>query len=573
MACEEKLETLRQQQKRSWGLNNPPPFVTLGIELTVIVVGILEILLGWHKFFEHGMSGLLKFLGVVAALALWILCFRIFTARISTIIQESKIPKYSRRIRRCALVILIVISTIPIGIYVATLIPPKEFLILVADFDGPHPENYRVTDILLLELRRVFQNERNIRIGTLDESITEKLGSKRAREVGAGRYASMVLWGWYAVNESKEENHEHSSQVLDQGALVTVHVEIIRGSRLFEHKAKSFNTALSELTTFKTQFELGREMSSLAMLVKGTQELGTGDFNSSIAHLTTAISQESRPDELVSREVPYMLRARAYFNASQLDNALDDYNRALALNPAMSAAWNNLCAIHAIKMKWTEALNECTRAIQIEDSCCRAAAYANRGRVRDAQGQLPLAIEDYNRAIAIKPQLDIAYNLRGEAYRKLGQSSLALDDFNHAIKLTNDYPTPYNNRGIVFAENLRDYKQAINDFNQAIEYRPNYPEAYNNRGATYGYIGNATQAIADYQKAIEIEPDYFQAHKNLGRKYADIGDLGAAINETRTAVALTNDWQEKAELMSFLERLETADRAIHKSHRSFPKLQ
>ena len=61
-----------------------------------------------------------------------------------------------------------------------------------------------------------------------------------------------------------------------------------------------------------------------------------------------------------------------------------------------------------------------------------------------------MAIEDYNKAINLKPDNPDAYNNRGTIYTKLGQYQLAIEDFNNAIRLNPDDADTYFNRGIVY---------------------------------------------------------------------------------------------------------------------------
>ena len=73
----------------------------------------------------------------------------------------------------------------------------------------------------------------------------------------------------------------------------------------------------------------------------------------------------------------------------------------------------------------------------------------NRGIAYVELGQYQMAIEDYNKAIRLKPGIMLqAYNNRGNVYTKLGQYQMAIEDFNKAIRLKPDYAYAYNNRGI-----------------------------------------------------------------------------------------------------------------------------
>jgi tetratricopeptide (TPR) repeat protein len=90
----------------------------------------------------------------------------------------------------------------------------------------------------------------------------------------------------------------------------------------------------------------------------------------------------------------------------------------------------------------------------------------------------------------------------------------AIEDYTKAIKLKPDYAEVYYKRGIY--RNLNHYKGGIEDYSKAIEINPNYAEAYYNRGKSRSSIGDEEGAIEDFSRAIELKSDdaityYFRA--------------------------------------------------------------
>ena len=58
----------------------------------------------------------------------------------------------------------------------------------------------------------------------------------------------------------------------------------------------------------------------------------------------------------------------------------------------------------------------------------RAETYYNRGLARSKKGELELAIEDYTKAIELKPDYAEAYYYRGGAFLRLGEQERAEAD-------------------------------------------------------------------------------------------------------------------------------------------------
>jgi tetratricopeptide (TPR) repeat protein len=151
----------------------------------------------------------------------------------------------------------------------------------------------------------------------------------------------------------------------------------------------------------------------------------------------------------------------------QYQHSIEEYNKAIRLNPDDSLAYYN-----------------------------RAAAYAKIG-------QLQNAIRDYNKAISLKPDYIEAYNNRGNIYGQHGQYKMAIEDFNKIIVLDPNQVKAYNNRGLAYSE-LGQHKSALEDFNRAIRLRPDYAEAYKNRANVYLNQDNQRSGCSDAQKACEL---------------------------------------------------------------------
>lgn len=114
------------------------------------------------------------------------------------------------------------------------------------------------------------------------------------------------------------------------------------------------------------------------------------------------------------------------------------------------------------------ALNDYNRAIQINPSS--ANAYYNRGLLKATKFQDPQgALADYDRAIKIKPGYDAAYNNRGNLkVEQLKDYQGALTDYNRAIKLKPRNADAYYNRGVLKYTLLNDRAGGISDMQQAV---------------------------------------------------------------------------------------------------------
>jgi tetratricopeptide (TPR) repeat protein len=237
----------------------------------------------------------------------------------------------------------------------------------------------------------------------------------------------------------------------------------------------------------------------------------------------------------------------------------------------------------------------------------RHPGYFTRANVYKKQGQLELALRDYNSAIEVYPSYSKAFNNRGLLYIKLERFDDALSDFSSSISSDPNKTEPYTNRAVMYInsgkikeaikdldkaieldpENTRaaelrssiktqpptsnsaedynlkalkyarnsNYYEAIKSFTMAVKLDPAYARAYYNRAITYAGLDKMDLAIADYKKAIELKPDYAKAHYNLGRLYLAVNKGVLARESLGKASALGHE-----DAGSLLETLEARDK-------------
>ena len=151
-------------------------------------------------------------------------------------------------------------------------------------------------------------------------------------------------------------------------------------------------------------------------------------------------------------------------------------NEAIELNPDNALAYYARAYAYDDLEDYQQVINDCTKAIQLDDN----------------------------------PRLVATYNNRGEAYRKSGNYGKAIEDYDKAIELNSNYFKAYNNRGIVY-DALGRYDLAVQDYNKALEINPSYEYAYTNRGLTYYHLNQYELALKDFDKALELNPNFISA--------------------------------------------------------------
>lgn len=134
-------------------------------------------------------------------------------------------------------------------------------------------------------------------------------------------------------------------------------------------------------------------------------------------------------------------------------------------------------------------------------------------------GRLPDAIDQYERALQIKPDLAEAESNMGNALAQLGQRQDALAHYDQALRLKPEDAETHNNLAVTLM-GLGRFPEAIDQYQQAIRLKPDYVEAEFNLGLAFQMAGRATEAIEHYRQALRLKPEFAQAQSALARLQA-----------------------------------------------------
>jgi Flp pilus assembly protein TadD len=242
------------------------------------------------------------------------------------------------------------------------------------------------------------------------------------------------------------------------------------------------------------------------------------------------------------------LGARAYNNlgvalvaCGQVDEAVVDYHKALALNPEDAEAHTNLGNVFARRGQVDKAAAQYRKALKIKPDY--ALAHNNLGNVLARQGQVDEAVAQYQKALGIKSNDALAHNNLGNALAARGQVMEAIAHYQKALEIQPRYAEAHNSLGSALARHGQVI-EAIAEYRTALEITPDYAEAYNNLGSALAGRGQFAEAISEYQKALAIKPEYAEGHYNLGNALASRGQFPDAVVHYRKALEIKPDYAE-----------------------------
>jgi tetratricopeptide (TPR) repeat protein len=210
--------------------------------------------------------------------------------------------------------------------------------------------------------------------------------------------------------------------------------------------------------------------------------------------------------------------------------ALQDYDRALRVNPKLAEAWSN-----------------------------KAVALVEIGKLKDGEEALDYfikALENSKEALKINPKFSLALNNKASALIEIGRlkgGKEAMDYYNEAINdlkaaLSNDPDLAFalNNKALALIEtgklkgdeeSITYFEEAVDDCKKALKINPDLTLALNNKALALIEIGklkSGEKAMADIREAIdynnqalEKDPELVEALLNNGAAYVELGRLDA----------------------------------------------
>ena len=165
----------------------------------------------------------------------------------------------------------------------------------------------------------------------------------------------------------------------------------------------------------------------------------------------------------------------------------------------------------------------------------------NLGDMYARHGQVDAAIEQFSKAMQIRPDEDIAVALANALVDK-GKPDEAIPYYRLALQTWPDFARAYNGLGRAYlAKGQPD--AAIQNLQRAVDIQTNLENCYD-VGCAYAQIGKLDLAIRYLQQAAAIQPDFAPAHNNLANVFMMKGQVAQAEEEWRAALKVEPDMVE-----------------------------
>lgn len=200
----------------------------------------------------------------------------------------------------------------------------------------------------------------------------------------------------------------------------------------------------------------------------------------------------------------FMLRALCRINQARYALAIDDYLKALKINPLEKSCWHNL-VLSRIELKQYE----------------------------QADSALDVMIKQW-------PKVPENMTLKAQVALLKTDTIAAEKWVDRALEL-NAYEGNAWSMKAMFQANRKEYAEAEKSLDKAILQSPKVANLYINRALTRYNQDNLRGAMSDYDAAIEIAPNSYSARYNRGLLRASVGDDNLAIEDLNVVLKMEPD--------------------------------
>ncbi|MBW8795181.1 MAG: tetratricopeptide repeat protein [Streptomyces sp.] len=239
------------------------------------------------------------------------------------------------------------------------------------------------------------------------------------------------------------------------------------------------------------------------------------------------------------RATAWALRADALARDGAHEQALEDYGRALALDPALVRAHRGRAVTRGGAGDYEGALADLDRVLELEpDNPWNVILRGEHHRLARHHDE---AVADLSEGVRRNPTSEFAWASRGAAHERHGDLDAALADFDRALALKPDYAWALARRSRVW-RGLGDPGRRLADLDRALALQPAWAWGRCERGDALRLAGRDEEALADYDRALELDPEYAYAYASRGVSLSNLGRHEEGLADLDHAIALQPDY-------------------------------
>jgi serine/threonine protein kinase/tetratricopeptide (TPR) repeat protein len=261
-----------------------------------------------------------------------------------------------------------------------------------------------------------------------------------------------------------------------------------------------------------------------------------GDYEKAVEQYHRALELEPTSDDA------YDGLAAAYEQLGRLEDAEQLYKQAISTRSEYWATYNRLGLFYMAHARYEEAASMFSHVVSLAPDSFTG--YYNLGAVRVLQGKYDQAIPLLERSLRIRPTADALTNL-GTAYFQMRRYPEAVTKFEEAVKLDEKNYTMWGNLGDAYywtlgrrSEAAAAYERAIALGEQNLRVNPRDAQLLGYLAEYHAMRGERKPALANLEASLRLQPKSPDMLLNAGIVYQQLGDTRRALDALARAVSL-----------------------------------
>lgn len=257
-------------------------------------------------------------------------------------------------------------------------------------------------------------------------------------------------------------------------------------------------------------------------LLRAEINFGLSNYNEVIDDISRAFDLDDQAN--ISRCKFHLLRGDAYYHLDDLDNAINDIDNSIKIDPNHAKAYYLKAVINTEKLKYFEAVENYDHAIQLDSD--KSEFYYKRAELKKMYYK-PLfgtktyesILNDLKVSIALNPDDPRPYKLQCDM-KKLDPNAdkeTLIQELSNYIERFPEQAAFYSERGMANVLNY-NYGSAVSDFTKAIHFDGDNETNYRNRALCFHNMKKYQLALNDYSKSIDLLIKKYQAKSNDSTK-------------------------------------------------------
>jgi tetratricopeptide (TPR) repeat protein len=237
--------------------------------------------------------------------------------------------------------------------------------------------------------------------------------------------------------------------------------------------------------------------------------------------------------------VAFSNHGQALYKQGRIDEAIAEYEKAIALDSSLDAARLGLGEALMQQGRLDDAIAQFAKVLELEPE--NTAARLQLGVLRGRQGRYDEAVAALSEVLRRDPNNLAAHNNLGNVLTLEGKQEEAVKHFEKAVKISPDHASTHNNLALAYKK-LGRSGEAIAEYREAIRLNPNQTEAINNLAWTLAtdpnpQFRNGAEAVQLATRVCELTRyQHPLALATIAAAYAEIGRFNEAVSFAEQAL-------------------------------------